>query len=544
MSEKQTQSEIQTNQEQNEEKKIVTKYDRKVQRRKEEKEREEKEKRVNTILSVVILIALAVLVLSFPIRSYISTHSTFIRVGGENITKVEFDYSYYTVVNNYINTYSQYLGYFGLDTSKDLSKQTYSGDLTWEDYFQEMTVESIQRSKALKADAKAAGFTFDDTADYERYVNLQKSGAEAAGLSLSKYVKQSFGPYATMSRIKPYVKEALYVAAYYDQLTKDMTPDADKIEAAYQEDPDSYDSVDYRIRQFDAVLPTEPTELADPVEDTDEADGSDSENTEYTPSEAEIAKAMSDAKLLADEALTDIKTEGELVDNVLRSSANSVLRDWLFDSSRKPGDTEVLEDTYSNRYYTIAFEKRYRNEEVTADVRLLIADDEEDALGILGDWNSNGATEEAFINLCNDKYYSKAVAEDGLVKGMTADEDIYPELLEWIFAEERKPGDCETVSAEGGIHFVVYYVGEGKPLWYNTIENELKSEAVTAYVNEKKDACTIEDAKKNLHYLEVRAAEEASRAAEEAAENEAGEASDDAASEEVSVETEEASDEE
>ncbi|MBO5987342.1 MAG: hypothetical protein J6Q02_11200, partial [Lachnospiraceae bacterium] len=144
----------------------MTKYDRKMQKRKEEKEKEEREKRIMTGVGIAILVAAACLVLSFPIRSYITLHKTFITVGGENLTRVEFDYDYLTVVNNYISSYSQYLSWFGLDPSKDLSEQTYSGDRTWKDYFEEMTVDSIRRSKALKADAKKAGFEYDVTQEY------------------------------------------------------------------------------------------------------------------------------------------------------------------------------------------------------------------------------------------------------------------------------------------------------------------------------------------------------------------------------------------
>ena len=87
-------------------------------------------------------------------------------INGEEVNKVEFDYVYNTSKNNYITQYGSYLSYFGLDTSKDLSTQMYSETLTWQDYFEQNAVESLKQNKALMAEAKAAGFTYDTTDEY------------------------------------------------------------------------------------------------------------------------------------------------------------------------------------------------------------------------------------------------------------------------------------------------------------------------------------------------------------------------------------------
>ncbi|MBO4515553.1 MAG: hypothetical protein J5721_07775, partial [Lachnospiraceae bacterium] len=230
--------------------KVMTKYDLKMQRRKAEKEKEKRAKDITTAVTVVILLALACFVLSFPIRTYISLHKSFIKVGNDDVTKVEFDYNYYTVVNNYVNSYYDYLSWFGLDITKDLSTQTYSGDRTWKDYFEEMTVNSLKRNKALKEEAKAAGFTYDVTDEYNKIVEQQKANAQESGVSLNKYLQQNFGSYATSSRLKPFFEEALYVNAYYKKVSDEKKPTQQEVQAKYESDPKSYDSVDYRILQF------------------------------------------------------------------------------------------------------------------------------------------------------------------------------------------------------------------------------------------------------------------------------------------------------
>jgi len=525
----------QTEQEAQDKEKIVTKYDRKVQRRLEEKAKEEREKKFFSTLSTLVLLALVCLVLSFPIRTWISLNSSFINVGGEDVTRVEFDYSYNTVLNNYVNNYSSYLSLFGLDPTQDLSKQSYDGSRSWEDYFQEMAVDAMKRSKSLKADGQNTGFTCDTSADYQSFVDQTQDSAKAMGVSVRKYVKQAYGKYATLDRIKPFVEEALYVDAYTKKLREDMTPSAEEVEAKYQEAKDDYDSVDYRILQFDAELPTEPTDLADPVDDTEEnAD----EDAAYQPSQAEIDKAMKDAKVLADEALTKVKTDGELVENNQKSTTNTVIADWLFDKARKNGDTTVLEDTGSNRYYTVEFVKRYRDDTATANIRALIASDEEQANQMYEDWKAAGATEEAFIKLCTGIYKTSAAGDEGLVKGMSKTEDMYPELIEWMFEDGRKVGDCQVITIEDTSFFVVMYAGEGHPVWYNTIESTTADTALNDYVNALKDACELKDPSKHLKYLEILASEEAASAAMQEASDETTDTDDTASEEGNSAESE------
>ena len=52
--------------------KIVTKYDRKVERRKEQKAKEERDKKISRITGIVLAAALVCFVASFPIRTYLT----------------------------------------------------------------------------------------------------------------------------------------------------------------------------------------------------------------------------------------------------------------------------------------------------------------------------------------------------------------------------------------------------------------------------------------------------------------------------------------
>ena len=505
------------------EQKVMTKYDRKVQKRKEEKEKEKKEERISTTVGIVFLVALVCLVASFPIRTYLATHETYVVINGEEVNKVEFDYVYNTSKNNYITQYGSYLSYFGLDTSKDLSTQMYSETLTWKDYFEQNAVESLKQNKALMAEAKAAGFTYDTTDEYNTFKETIKTSAASAGISEKEYVRSIYGSYATMGRIEEYVKNDMVMNAYYQKLQEDNAPSDDEIQSYYEENKATYDSVDYRLTTIEADLPTEPTELADPVEattapdaDTDGTATTDTtQDTAYQPSDAEIAKAMEDAKVLADDAEKTVAKDGEAHENEKKSSVNYLISDWLFDDARKAGDTTVITNDNSHCYYAVAFEKRYLDETPSADVRVIIPTEDKTGEEILEEWKSGAATEDSFAELCKKYTQDTSAVENGGLFEQVTKTGMTEELSNWIFDSSRQAGDTVAITVSDTT-YVLYYIGQDQPEWKINIKNTLVSDTMSQHVQDITADVTVEDPKGKLNYLKVQAEESAAAETETA----------------------------
>ncbi len=506
------------------EQKVMTKYDRKVQKRKEEKEKEKKEERISTTVGIVFLVALVCLVASFPIRTYLATHETYVVINGEEVNKVEFDYVYNTSKNNYITQYGSYLSYFGLDTSKDLSTQMYSDTLTWQDYFEQNAVESLKQNKALMAEAKAAGFTYDTTDEYNTFKETIKTSAAAAGVSDKEYVRSIYGSYATMGRIEEYVKNDMVMNAYYQKLQEDNAPSDDEIQSYYEENKATYDSVDYRLTTIEADLPTEPTELADPVEETaadttgttDGTAATDStQDTAYQPSDAEIAKAMEDAKVLADDAEQTVAKDGEAHENEKKSSVNYLISDWLFDDARKAGDTTVITNDNSHCYYAVAFEKRYLDETPSADVRVIIPTEDKTGEEILEEWKNGAATEDSFAELCKKYTQDTSAVENGGLFEQVTKTGMTEELSNWIFDSSRQAGDTVAITVSDTT-YVLYYIGQDQPEWKINIKNTLVSDTMSQHVQDITADVTVEDPKGKLNYLKVQAEESAAAETETA----------------------------
>ena len=498
------------------EQKVMTKYDRKVQKRKEEKEKEKKEERISTAIGIVVLVALVCLVASFPIRTYLATHETYVVVNGEAVNKVEFDYQYNLTKNNYITQYGSYLTYFGLDTSKDLSTQMYSDTLSWQDYFEQMAVENLKQSKAMKAAADAEGFTYDTTDEYNTFKETIKTSAASAGISEKEYVRSIYGAYATMSRIEQYVKNDMVMNAYYEKLQEDNAPSDDEIQSYYEENKATYDSVDYRLTTIEADLPTEPTELADPVEETAStdtaADGTaaadTTQDTAYQPSDAEIAKAMEDAKVLADDAEQTVAKNGEAHENEQKSSVNYLISDWLFDDARKAGDTTVITNDNSHCYYVVAFEQRYLDETSSADVRVIIPTEDKTGEEILEEWKSGAATEDSFAELCKKYTQDTSAVENGGLFEQVTKTGMTEELSNWIFDNSRQAGDTVAITVSDTT-YVLYYIGQDQPEWKINIKNTLVSDTMSQHMQDITADVTVEDPKGKLNYLKVQAEESA-----------------------------------
>ena len=84
--------------------------------------------------------------------------------------------------------------------------------------------------------------------------------------------------------------------------------------------------------------------------------------------------------------------------------------------------------------------------------------------------------------------------------------------------------------------FVIYYVGESKPSWYHTIENDLRNTAVNDYIEQIKETVQVSDPDKNLNYLIIEEEESKAAAESAAAESAAAENSDAQSSEAESAE--------
>lgn len=478
-----------------EEKKIQTRYDRKMQQRKEEAERAKKEKRRNIIIGVIVAVLIVAFIASFPIRKAMALKAPYFTINGEAVTQVEFDYNRALVKANFLNQNSYYFTMFGLDMST-IEEQTYSDTLTFAEYFDQLAAEQIVETRALKDAGEAAGFEYDTLADYDETIANIKEMADEQEVTYAEYIKAIYGSLATEDTLRPIMKDSFYAFAYREKIQKDKAPADAEITAYYEANKASYDSVDYHMSTIQAELPTTAPDGTVP---TDE----EGNEIAYQPTDEEVATAMAEAKKKAEAAEATIATDGEVYENVniQESYMQENLNSFLFDESRKPGDTVVLENSIYNNYTVASFDKRYLDNTPTQSARVIITNSV-DAQTILDEWKAGAATEESFIEILKKYDEAGSSSVDGLYEGIS-DNMVNEEIYNWMSAAERKAGDTMAINIEEEANYVLYYVGPSDPKWKNLIRSSLLSETMTAYLEELTGKYTIEDPDGKLKYLTV-----------------------------------------
>lgn len=457
--------------------KTMTNYERKQQMREEAKKQEKKALLIERTVVVVTVLALIALIASFPIRTYMALNETYVVVGGEEITKLEYDYNFYVTRNNYINEYNDYLTMLGLDTTADLSSQMYSETMTWKEFFDQQTVASMVRTKALVAAAKEAGFTYDTEADFKEFEKVIKEVSTEENVSVKTYLQEMYGPYSTMARLEEFVKEGFYANAYYVQKVEEQEPTEDEIQAYYDANSHLFDYVDYRIITIE-------TEIAEDA------------------SNEEKEAAIANAKVVAEDALEKVATEGELREGASYEATSTWINEWLFADERKKGDTTVVHNTNTNQFHVMYYLDRYLDEMPSADLRMIMTT-EEQGQSILDEWNNGGATEDYFATLA-DKYNAGTEnnALGGYYQGVSRS-GAPDEVVDWLFAEGRTEGDTACITSDTtGSTYILYYKGENIPTWKLDARAGALSEKMTAYLQEISADIKAEDVNNNFGYLE------------------------------------------
>jgi len=345
---------------QNTDKKVLTKYDRKLAERKQQEEKNKKDDKLFKI-GIFVTIALVAVVIAAMIITPIRTRNaktteTYIKLGDREVTELEFDYYY----NSTKNSYLPILSYTGVDVSGNFEAAAYSEDLTWKDVFTQDALAQMKQIFALSKDAAEKGYSYDANAEYESQKAEIAEAAATNGISVPQYYKVAYGSYATEENVKPFIIENIIATAYYNyELMKINEPSAEEIDAYYQENQQTYDKVDYRSFAFQAQLAEDASEkeiTAAMKELKQKADSFLKNRKDGTDFEKLCIENASEDKKADYE---DSATEKSLTEGGSNSGTPAAIREWLYDDTRKESDITVIEDVDNHQYYVVEFIDKY-----------------------------------------------------------------------------------------------------------------------------------------------------------------------------------------
>ncbi|MGN1004277.1 MAG: peptidylprolyl isomerase, partial [Oscillospiraceae bacterium] len=475
--------------------------------RAQEEQKKAAERKRNTIIysiigAVVVILAAILLIWDSGI---VQRNTTVATIDGEKVTASQVAYYYY---NNNIIYYAQLYSQWGYSSTYSTSvspkeqvitesalteygiSEDYLGK-TYHEYFLDSALDSLRQEYALRAAAKKAGYTLSDEGKESVKSSMESIDDTldsyltnyGANLSRTSYLQMVYGNSMSAGKYRTCLENAQLASEFYSEYFDTLTDYTDEeLDAYYEEHATEMNTVRYYWREFDGS-----------VEETTDADGNTVE-----PTEEESAAALAAAKEAAEAAQAEVKGNLDAVrnnddyneSNGVPSTGNFAY-DWLVDSARQPGDTEIFDGVQG--YYLLVFEESYRNEDPTVNVRHILieavheddpateedesTDDltdedyaaaEQKAQEILDQWKAGEATEESFAALAEEYSADPGSNTNGGLYEKVAEGDMIADFNDWIFDSARQSGDTglvkNTQSSTKGWH-IIYYIGQDEPVW-------------------------------------------------------------------------------
>ena len=434
-------------------------------RTKREKDEQAKDRRSNALyIAIAVIFVIVGIVVTVANSKVIERSADAVTIGNETYTAADVSYFYNTIYSSFVSKNSYYLSVYGLDTSKSLKEQDCPiNGSTWYDYFRDQALESLKSYALLAQKAEAEGFDASEEVEQSVQETLSDLDASAAsaGYTRAQYIKAVCGPLVNEKVFERNIRMIALAQAYSNSYSDSLSYTSDEVQAAYDADPKSYQSVDIEYILFSSGA------------------GSDA-------TDEEKAQLLDEAKQKAETALSRY-AQGEAFDAIgedmegsyahvaYAANGSSDMLTWAFDDARQAGDTTVA--AYGETgYYAVLFHSRSRNDYHTVSVRHILVDSEEKANELLQQYNDGEQTEDAFAALAVANSTDSNASSGGLYTDIYRGQMV-SEFEDWCFDSSRQPGDTGIVQTSYGYH-VMYFVSTNEnPYWYVQAETSLKSSA-------------------------------------------------------------------
>ena len=470
--------------------------DPKTARQAQEQAKERRSNRLYAIIAIAfVVVAIGLVVWNSNI---IQRGTTAVTVEGESYSAAEVSYYYHNAYNSIVN--SNYVSLYGIDKNTALSQQSLNDtakmmlgvteDMTWDAYFRDAAKKSLIQLTMLKKGAAEKGLTFDDDMQKEIDSTLEtfSTYAKNAGYSTSAYLKLMYGNNMTMSTFKSILKDTVLASHYQQDYIDSLTYTDEEISQYYEDHKSTFDVAAYDYIRFTGSATSTKDASGNTVEPTDE----------QAQAAKDAAKAAADAALARFQNGEDLETIskdydiGSFVTQDEGSNGTDTVSAWVFDITRTPGESAVIDD--GTNYYVVHFKSMSRQEYNTIDVRHILARVDSSSLDkksdtyeqdladlkaqkkaeaekIYQEWKDGDATEESFAALA-DKY--SADSPEGGLYTQVYHNMMVTEFNDWCFDAARQPGDTDIVETTYGYH-IMYFVGQDLPYWQVRVTNTLKT---------------------------------------------------------------------
>ena len=432
-----------------------------------------------------------------------------VTINGTKYTAADTQYFFNTTQDNILSYYYTNLGMLPYNTSASTKDQIYDSATgqTWYDYLMEQTLDAMTLQAAALDKIQEEGYTMSAATQQQldaALASLETAWEGTTYANRDAYIRAYYGPYMTYDRLVELYNNAYLAEDYLSSINDGFTyTDAD-YEAYYQENADTLDTFTLSLFTVQAKVSTTDND-GNTIEMTEEEQA---DALEQAQAEAEALAVEIQDKLEAGEdpqAVADAYAEQLYSSSISQaqtgSSVSSSYSEWVCDSARQAGDVTLTEydaSATTSYFYVVRFEGRQRDDTPTHDVRHILITPETDegadepteeqkaaakakAEDLLEQWKAGEATEDSFAALAQTESADTGSAVNGgLISGITPTSNYVESFQNWALDAARAPGDTEIVESDYGYH-IMYYVGDGLPVWTSTADSALRSQDYEAW---------------------------------------------------------------
>ena len=268
---------------------------------------------------------------------------------------------------------------------------------------------------------------------------------------------------------------------------EELKATSEQAEQAYQNSRNSYDLVSYRMLRITYEQREESYVKTANIHAQKIIDDTNGDQTKFEASAATHFSGEMQQRLLVPDSTLHAKVRYSEV-------TETEWRNWLFDTSRKPGDCVIIPDDYGFPVI-FCFVERTRQEEPLRNVRFFYINMEDEETGapgvprsdilVLSQTIFDSITDEASMITLETTYADELM--DGSMRA-AQQSSLYPgqnpaEIDEWIFDPERKAGDKTLLQRENDC-LILFYVGASpNPEWYDRVNSFIRMDNYQEFIS-------------------------------------------------------------
>lgn len=457
-------------------------------------------------VAVVLLIALIVF-----LNSGLLFKTTALSIQDESWTAAEMNYSFSEQYYYTAQQYGNYASLMGLNTAngiKGLDDQPcpmMPEGGSWKDYFLQNAQQKLRQEKAL-CDYAAAN---DISLSEEEAEQIDASFADLESIAKSQGYASANNFFAANYGTGVNTDIARQAALTSGLANKAMMSYADSLQYSDKELEEKYQSYEGARDYFDYAYYYV-------VGESSQVTAEDGSTSNEVSAEA-LAKAEDTAKTILaayedgegedyaarlDEAVASQVADAKASHPTkAQGSSLGVYKEWLMDDSRKAGDSTMIADSSNTGYYVLVFISRDDNDYQMAQVRHILVKAKADENGeysdeakaeakaqaekLLEEFMAGDQSEDSFAAMAQLYSEDSGSKDNGGLYDSVIKGQMVPEFDKFCF-EGHEKGDTAIVYGESagyaGYH-VMYFVGQGDNYARRIALDDLRSEAVTQWID-------------------------------------------------------------